>query len=207
MQDFEGYGARPSDMGTRARSFGIGRRLKHFFTRSIYLRRKGFDWQIVLEEPPAVRKVPAPLERPGPEISEMRVQLTELLNRHATSRSVLHHLATLERLIKCRRPPSFDRLPMALLSGAHRQLITLAGAQPSAEIAALQSRLMLALVDRGMVNVDSDMDPLRKMHIEEVSVSVFLEADQQWMANWTGAEPPDTRPTQPPSLDGGRLPA
>ena len=210
MEEFEVHGARTArlaagiEMGTRTRSFGIGYRLKRFLMRPIFLRRKGFDWQIVLEKPQTVSHVAPASESSVPsEISEMQGQLSDLLNRHATTRSVLQHLATLERLIKRPRPPSFDRLPLDLLSGAHRQLVALAGKQPSAEIAALQSRLMLALMDRGLVNSDSELDSLRQVHIQEVSVSMFLEADHQWKAV-TGGSPANPRPVSP---DAGLLPS
>jgi hypothetical protein len=194
-------------MGSSTRSFGISLRLKRFLMRPIYLRRKGFDWQIVLEKPITVRRVPAALDLSGPsDVSKLKGQLSDLLNRHAAARAVLHHLTVLERLLSRQRPPSFDRLPPALLSGAHRQLAALAGAQPPAEIVALQSRLTLALMDRGLINIDSDLDSLRKMSIEEVSVSIFLEADQQWRACRTGREPAIPNAVEPPSLNGAQLP-
>jgi|GEM_PF-5188290 len=186
-------------MGSSTRSFGISLRLKRFLMRPIYLRRKGFDWQIVLEKPKTVRRVPAALDLSGPsDVRKLKGQLSDLLNRHAAARDVLHHLTVLERLLSRQRPPSFDRLPAALLSGAHRQLVALAGTQPPTEIVALQSRLTLALMDRGLINIDSDLDSLRKMNIEEVSVSIFLEADQQWRACRNGLEPAIPNTGEPP---------
>lgn len=158
----------------------ISSRLKRFFTGRIFLRRKGFDWHFEIE-----KNTKAPSVQPvSPDLVEMRRELRDLLDRHTGTRLVLQHLATIERLLKCRQPPDFTRLPLALLEGAQRQLETLSGGKLQGGLAMLNARLRGALTHRGLVN-DRPQD-LRAVQVEEVSVSMFQEADQLWEASWTG---------------------
>lgn len=123
---------------------------------------------------------------PSPRVRRMRQDLGELLDRYPPSRSALRHLSHLERALQ-RGDAAFGMLSVDALDGALTQLESLVTDWAPAGIASLRARLVVAIMGRESVGPDasgfralSQFYEEKGLAVEEVSTSVFMEADKSW---------------------------
>ncbi|KQU67897.1 MULTISPECIES: hypothetical protein [unclassified Rhizobacter] len=112
---------------------------------------------------------PSTLERIGDD-------LRALLAQHPRARRVLTHLGVLERALRRKDVAAANALPISVLRRALDQLRAIGIPDDSPGLAILRSRLMLVVL-----RSDDDVAPLtRSVEVDEVGLSRFVEAQQQW---------------------------
>jgi hypothetical protein len=112
---------------------------------------------------------PATLERIG-------ADLRELLAQHLGAHRVLTHLSVLERTLRHQDVAAAHALPIGVLRRALDQLSAIGIPDDNTGLAILRSRLMLVLLRSG-----DDAAPVqRSVEVDEVGLSRFVEAQQQW---------------------------
>ncbi|NKI97165.1 hypothetical protein [Rhizobacter sp. SG703] len=112
---------------------------------------------------------PSTLERIGDD-------LRSLLAQHPRARRVLTHLGVLERALRRKDVDAAHALPLGVLRRALDQLRAIGIPDGSPGLAILRSRLMLVVL-----RSDDDVAPLtRPVEVDEVGLSRFVEAQQQW---------------------------
>ena len=123
----------------------------------------------------------------------MRAALKGVLDRHASSRSVLVHLGLLESALGRHGLQALDELPHDVLRRAMSQLETLVSDWSPGDLAALRARLTEALIKHRRANDRrrtaerlSDFQDSRQLQVKDVSESTFLEANARWQHSLTG---------------------
>jgi hypothetical protein len=112
---------------------------------------------------------PSTLERIGDD-------LRELLAQHPGARRVLTHLGALERTLHRKDVAAANALPVGVLRRALDQLSAIGIPDDRRGLAILRSRLMLVVLRSG-----DDAAPVRQsVEVDEVGLSRFVEAQQQW---------------------------
>lgn len=123
----------------------------------------------------------------------LRAALKGVLDRHASSRSVLVHLRLLESALGRHGMKALDELPHDVLRRAMSQLETLVSDWSAGNLAALRARLTEALIKHRRANDRrrtaerlSDFQDSRQVQVKDVSVSTFMEANARWQHSLTG---------------------
>jgi len=102
--------------------------------------------------------------------------LRALLAQHPGARRVLTHLGVLERTLRRQDVAAAHALPVSVLRRALDQLRAIGIPDDSPGLAILRSRLMLVVL-----RSDDDVaPPTRPVEVDEVGLSRFVEAQQQW---------------------------
>lgn len=150
-------------------------------------RRAGGSYDIVMESrlhgrDSTVSRPAGPHAEPE-DVKLMRRELRAVLDRHPAARSVLPHLAAIERGLRHKGLAAFADFPVGVLRKALVQLEPLCGdAAPG--LSALRAQLVTRTLedqpapDRAAPALISDFNVSDKVELSEVGVSVFLEAEQ-----------------------------
>ncbi|MDE2368109.1 MAG: hypothetical protein KGN16_03990 [Burkholderiales bacterium] len=144
--------------------------LRAFFVHDVALRRvddKGM--RLVLEQrdgspvapprPPTREEIAA--RRENEEFALLRQQLTELLDDLPTTRRTMRHLVFVEHALAKKGLRAFDRLPVDVLQGALEQLETLVTNWSPVGLAALRSKMAVAIIDREHMDPEVEPEPWR----------------------------------------------
>lgn len=137
--------------------------------------------------------------RRGPrraDASHMLAALRQVLDRHATSRSVLVHLGIVEQALEHNGVQALDDVPADVLARALSQLEMLVSDWTETGIAALRAQIKAAMVKPGRLDAPAgrrkpaarpaaDFDNSR-LQVNEASVSTFMEARARWETSATG---------------------
>jgi hypothetical protein len=121
----------------------------------------------------------------SPQLVQIRWDLEALLDRHPHARTVMSHLAILERALRRHGEQALPALPARLLDKACVQLEVLAGADASDGLTRLQTMILNELADKeqralGMDGGNAQPFDAGSLEIEEVTESVFISADRFW---------------------------
>lgn len=127
------------------------------------------------------------------ETASLCAALKALLDQQASSRTVLVHLVVLENALSQRGLKALQELPPDLLRRAMFQLETLVSDWSSVPLAALRAKLMAALVrhqglkdKRSSAQRLSDFHDDKRMQAGEISMTTFMEVNEQWERSLTG---------------------
>lgn len=117
--------------------------------------------------------------------------LTNVLNKHPSSRSVFRQLTMLENTLLDRGPRVIDKLPLELLEGSLEQLETLVTDWSARDLAFLRSRLSVTVTtrqkrERTAAQELSQLVTPERLQVREASDSVFLEFQQHFTASKAG---------------------
>lgn len=160
-------------------------------------QRKGIDFKLLLEDP---AEHIAEIKRQAVAVSTseaamMSAALKLVLDRHASARAVLVHLAVLETALRRRGLETLDELPPEVMLRAMSQLETLVTDWSPAGLAGLRARVTTALVrqDRasqhgGASEQLSSFQDGNRVQVGEASVSTFLAVSAQWEGSLTGSQ-------------------
>lgn len=148
----------------------LKRAAQAFFKHDVVLKRDDAGVRVVLAErpsepPPRAARREAPvLTREQRELALARRELAELLDRGATLRSTLRHLAFLEHALAKKGWDALHKLPLDVLSKALEQFETMVTNWSPVGLASLRSRMAVAVMARehsgAVAGVDSDVAPL-----------------------------------------------
>ncbi len=139
------------------------------------------------QRPSGAEPATPPAARDSVEAREMRKALTEVLDQHAASRTTFRHLDAVERALRLKGLPGLSELPLAVLQKALRQLEGLI-TRWTGQLAALRSRLSLLIIELEQLTHAAPTWPMqlsvfghgKKMQVDEMSVSSFLEINEEW---------------------------
>jgi hypothetical protein len=194
-----GKGGKPGPQRSKSRSQPAEQVGGGWFERLTRLRfsfkRRGMDVQVRLEDPAVqaaqVQRVAAAAD--SSEAASLHAALKKVLDRHASSRAVLAHLGILEKALGAHGLKALEELPPDLMRRAMFQLETLVSDWSSAPLAALRAKVMASLVRReGLKDRRSTAERLsdfhddKRMRVDEVSVTTFMEVNAQWERSLTG---------------------
>ena len=119
-------------------------------------------------------------------LHRMRRQLSHVMRRHPGARSIFRHLTAVEGSLRRRDASAFASLPTSVLSAALEQLQTVVTDWSALGLHDLRAALQFALERRGhaakppVVTDALPMDFARGLHVQEASVSMFVEAERGW---------------------------
>lgn len=192
--------ARPARRSKKARAQPVpekddGNWFERLKRLRLSFRRKGIDVQVLLEDPvekqAEIKRAAAAAQRS--EAASLSTALKAVLDTHSSSRGVLVHLVFLEKALKRRGLKALQELPPDLLRRATFQLETLVSDWSSAPLAALRGKLMAELIKhdglkdkRSSAQLLSDFHDDKRLQSGEVSMTTFLEANEQWERSLTG---------------------
>jgi len=162
-----------------------------FFARLLFsdvrLERDGKDLNIkfATKRPDAHR--PVPIDNASADALSLRKALKTLLDSHAMTRRVMRHLAFFERALAIHGLKAMTEVPIEVLSAARDQLEALVGNWSNQGLAALRSKMAVAIVDRsrdpfygatkdGRSNFHTDS----RLLVGDASHSMFLELERQY---------------------------
>ena len=189
-RDAQAQQARPAEKKT----LGWFARLKRLRLR---FQRKGVNIHLLLEDP---AEHIADLKRQAvaidtSEAAVLRTALKRVLDRHASSRSVLPHLRVLEKALGKYGLNAMEELPPEVMQKALSQLETLVSDWSEAGLAGLRARLTAALVKHGRAKMThrgaerlSDFQDSNRLQVNESSVTTFMEVNAQWERSLTGSQ-------------------
>jgi len=158
-------------------------------------KRKGLNIQLLIEDP-AKHIADIKRESAVADVSEaatLSAALRGVLDRHPTSRSVLVHLALLEKAMSRHGLKALDDMPPDILQRAMSQFDTLVSDWSPAPLAALRAKIKTVLLAHERANDHrstaqrlSDFHDDKRMHVAEASVTTFMEANAEWEKSFTG---------------------
>lgn len=150
---------------------GVGHAFKAFFSHDLALKRAdGGAVHVVLKERPAApvprRKGPPSREelsrqREQQELTLMRTQLAELLAELPETRETMRHLVFVEQALEKKGLKALQKLPLDVLQRALVQLEGLVTNWSPLGLAALRSRMAVAIIDREHQDPNAEADAYR----------------------------------------------
>ncbi len=170
------------------KALGWFERLKRLRFR---FQRKGIDFKLLLEDP---AEHIAEIKRqavavPSPEAAMMSVALKAVLDRHASARAVLLHLAVLEKALNRHGLKALDEVPPDVMLRAMSQLETLVTDWSQAGLAGLRARVTASLVRQDRASQRGGApERLSDLQVDEASVSTFQAINAQWEGSLTGSQ-------------------
>lgn len=177
--------SRPSVMSVLRHAL---RWLRLAFVGQVRLKRRGSNFDIVMESRlhgrDSTTSRPAGAHAEPEDVKLMRRELRAVLDRHPAARSVLPHLAAVERGLRHKGLAAFADFPPGVLRKALVQLEPLCADPSATGLAALRAQLVTRTLDdqpkpeQGSPGLISDFNVSDKVELSEVGVSVFLEAEQ-----------------------------
>jgi hypothetical protein len=194
---------RPAGLGQRVLRW-VEKRLGH----SIQLRGQGLQMRLVVKKIAKVPEVPlfpgmVVLKAISQEKQElMQKDLRQLLRQHPQTKTLLRHLAYVERTLRHDGLKAVDDLPLDVMSKALTQLETLVVNWSAMGLGEVRSRLSLLVKNKKILALQlggtahaTEMDHSQRADVCEVSHSVFDEMERSW------------RGTAPPTLTHTLVPA
>jgi hypothetical protein len=216
---------------------GHGRRLTRaplaplrFLARLLFsdvkLERQGTTLNLTLATPSPEIGTSAAVDEISTEARVLRVALKTLLDVHPATRRVMRHLACVDRALAVQGMKALAEVPVEVLSIAVEQLEILVSNWSNPQLAALRSKMAVAIVDRTqdpfygrsgdkLSNFNTDS----RLLVGDASHSMFLELERQYQdvlpapsiraaldrvrgAAKTGALPPRILSDRIPTLHG-----
>lgn len=136
----------------------VVRVLRAFFVSDLKLRRSGHGLRVVLDDGPAGATAASPTasdaasrslsEREKRELRQMRASLATLLDNQASARAGLRQLAYMDLALDKAGLRALHKVPYEVLRRAHDQLEGLVTNWSDAGLAALRSKMAVALIER-----------------------------------------------------------
>jgi hypothetical protein len=157
-------------------------------------RRKDGNVHLLLEDPAEhLASIKRQTAADTSEAALLRAALKSVLDKHASTRSVLVHLSVLEKALGRHGLQALDELPPDVLQRAMTQLETLVSDWSQGNLAGLRARLTEALIKHGRAKDRrrtserlSDFQNSRQLVVNEASVTTFMEVNAQWEKSLTG---------------------
>jgi hypothetical protein len=183
-----------------AKAPGWFERLKRLRLR-LRFKRQGLNIHMLLEDP-AEHIAEIKRESAVADTSEaamMSKALKKVLDRHASSRTVLAHLALLEKSLNRRGLKALDQLPPEVMQRAMSQLETLVTDWSQTGLAALRARVTSALIEHQRAGKRRHAKPAerlsnfqdsQRLEVNEASLSTFTKVNALWGRSLTGSLPP-----------------
>lgn len=136
----------------------VARALRAFFVADLKLRRSSHGLRVVLDDRPPGSDAVAPTEedasgrslseREKRELRQMRASLATLLDNQASARAGLRQLAYMDLALDKVGLRALHKVPYEVLRRAHDQLEGLVTNWSDAGLAALRSKMAVALIER-----------------------------------------------------------
>lgn len=180
---------RAADHGRRLA--GAPLRPLRFIARLLFsdvkLERQGKTLNLTLATQSPKVATPTAADEVSAEAQMLRAALKTLLDAHPTTRQVMRHLACFDRALAIQGLKALAELPVEVLSIAIEQLEVLVTNWSNSQLAALRSKMAVAIVDRSQdpfygrtgeklssFNTDS------RLVVGDASHSMFLELERQY---------------------------
>jgi hypothetical protein len=179
------------------RPLSVGQRLVRWVEqrlgRRIQVRGHGLQMRVLVKKVPPANETP---QLPGMvqlrTLSENRLALMQkelrgLLRQHPQTKMLLRHLAYVERTLRHDGLKAVDDLPLDVLSKALAQLESLVANWSALGLGEVRSRLSLLIKNKKILALHmsadaqaTEVDPLQRADVCEVSHSVFEEMERSW---------------------------
>jgi hypothetical protein len=143
------------------------------FRQELRLRRDEGRLRVVLDEPKGStrpRKVSRAEQKDRKESQElalMREQLATLLDQLPGARSTMRHLEMVERALEKKGQRALHKLPLDVLEKALAQLEGMVTNWSPVGLAALRSKMAVAIIDREHMDPDAEADAYRTSAVHE----------------------------------------
>lgn len=137
------------------------------FRQDVCLRREEGSLRIVLNEPKGSTRVRPPTReelkkrKDKQELELMQQQLSSLLNELPQARHTMRHLVFVEQALAKKGQRALHKLPLDVLEKALPQLEGLVTNWSPAGLAALRSKMAVAIIDREHMDPDAEADAYR----------------------------------------------
>jgi hypothetical protein len=179
---------RPASVGQR-----LLRWVEQRFGRRIQLRGRGLQTRVVVKKLSSAKEAPLlpgmTVLKPLSEnkLALMQQELRGLLRQHPQTKTLLRHLAYVERTLRHDGLKAVDTLPLDVLTKALSQLESLVANWSALGLGEMRSRLsllvknakILAQHENGATH-HTQMDDSQRADVCEVSHSVFEEMEKSW---------------------------
>jgi hypothetical protein len=164
----------------------------HHASRHVYarLRRVGRSLRRLFGRRP--RATPGAAMSPQRQYC-MHRQLSQLLGRHPRARAIFRHLAAVEHVLRRKGASAIAELPPVVLRKAQEQLLTLVDDGSALGLSDLRTTLQSALARHPRQPTPAREVPAAPrgdghgLQVQEVSSSMFMEADRGWSHTIPGA--------------------
>jgi hypothetical protein len=139
---------------------------------------------------------PEHVDKDAAELKALRAELKSLLDAHPMTRQVARHLAAFERALSKHGMQAMAKVPVDVLTPALKQLEALVSNWSKPGLAALRSKMSVALIDRssdpffGRRGETHSAFTDSRLLVAEASHSMFMELSEQY------DEPPPALPIQ-----------
>lgn len=160
--------------------------LRRTLKRPLRLEVQGGNVHVRLD-PPRPKSVQAdPAAAAERDLRLAQSELTELLGRHSATRSVMPHLALLEKGLLKSGWRAVGKMPQPALQAAFDQLQKLIQNEASAGLAELRARMAAAAVShaaaarRRVADSDLTLPTAHRPEVSEASHSLFDEMERSW---------------------------
>jgi hypothetical protein len=151
------------------------------FRQDVCLRREEGVLRIVLDEPKGSTRVRPPTReelkrrKDKQELALMQQQLASLLDELPETRQTLRHLVFVEQALAKKGQRALHKLPLDVLEKALPQLEGLVTNWSPVGLAALRSKMAVAIIDREHMDLDAEADGY---HTSAVLDAVMHEASE-----------------------------
>jgi hypothetical protein len=159
----------------------VQRAVSLFFKHDVSLRRDEGNLRIVLEEPraPGTKRPPTRAEvkqhKENQELALMLQQLAHLLDEMPGARNTMRHLLFVEQALTKKGQRALHKLPLDVLQKALAQLEGMVTNWSPVGLAALRSKMAVAIIDREHMDPDAEADAYRTAAVMEAMPSLPQE--------------------------------
>jgi hypothetical protein len=143
------------------------------FRQDVRLRRDEGRLRVVLDEPKGstrprkVSRAEQKDRKDSQELALMREQLATLLSQLPGTRSTMRHLQMVERALEKKGQRALHKLPLEVLEKALAQLEGMVTNWSPVGLAALRSKMAVAIIDREHMDPDAEADAYRTSAVHE----------------------------------------
>jgi hypothetical protein len=143
------------------------------FRQDVRLRRDKGRLRVVLDEPKGSTRQRPPSRaeqkdrKESQELALMREQLATLLDQSPGTRSTMRHLEMVERALEKKGQRALHKLPLEVLEKALPQLEGMVTNWSPVGLAALRSKMAVAIIDREHMDPDAEADAYRTSAVHE----------------------------------------
>jgi len=159
-------------------------RVRGLLFSKVGVSRQGPNIQFKLGAASAPGAVPAQPDKATLELEAMRAELKQVLTAHPMTRKLMRHLVYVDAAIQRQGLAALKEVPVEVLSKAVEQLESLVTNWSNVRLAELRSKMSVAVVERsrdpfhgGGGDRPSAFHTASRLHVADVSHSVFMEAD------------------------------
>jgi hypothetical protein len=143
------------------------------FRQDVHLRRDEGRLRVVLDEPKGstrqrpLTRAEQKLRKDSQELALMREQLATLLDQSTGTRQTMRHLEMVERALEKKGQRALHKLPLEVLEKALAQLEGMVTNWSPTGLAALRSKMAVAIIDREHMDPDAEADAYRTSAVLE----------------------------------------